>query len=58
MNCQEVLSLLSECLDGDLDKFTQKQIQCHIEECPACKKQYASLSKSMRILRAAIKMKP
>jgi len=58
MNCTKVVSLLSEWLDGDLDKLIQKQLEHHLSKCSSCQKELSLLSKSLKILRAADIMKP
>lgn len=58
MKCTAVISLLSEYLDGSLDDAMQKQVEKHLNECSACQNQLSLLVNSMKILRAAVRMKP
>ena len=58
MKCTAVISLLSEYLDGSLDDAMQKQVEIHLNECSVCQNQLSLLVNSMRILRAAARMKP
>lgn len=57
MNCIEVLSLFSRYLEKDLDELIRKRIDRHLNECTSCERELAILSKSIRIINAAVKVK-
>lgn len=43
MNCREIKQLLSLYLDNELGSDRIKQIEAHLQECPACMEYYRSL---------------
>ena len=42
-NCEKVISLLSEYIDGELNDSYALLVRAHLEECEACKKLYEEL---------------
>ncbi len=51
MNCNEIQSLISAYLDGELTAAEEKKVKAHLAECPACQKQLAHLSVLHKALR-------
>ena len=47
MNCEDIMVLLSEYLDGSLDRETERMFEAHVIECERC-------SALLRTLRAAL----
>ncbi len=43
MSCQRITCLLSACLDGELDLERRRKVERHLEECPACRREWAEL---------------
>ena len=51
MNCRETQTLIHGYADGELDLMKSLEIEQHLQECPDCARDHASL----RAIRAAIK---
>lgn len=51
MNCDDARLLMHGHLDGELDLATDLEVQRHIEECPRCASEYAT----MRAMRTRLK---
>ena len=51
MNCNEIQSLLSAYLDGELSLAEEKAVKTHLKTCTACQKQLAHLSVLHKVLR-------
>jgi anti-sigma factor RsiW len=58
MNCSEVSSLLSLYLDEELNDLRRKQVNIHIQKCPACSHDLATLAKTVRAIRATAGWEP
>lgn len=58
MKCSTVRNLFSRYLDDDLDAAARKKIDEHLEECAECRKEMTVFTKSLRILRSAVKVRP
>jgi anti-sigma factor RsiW len=58
MNCSEVSSLLSLYLDEELDDLRRKQMDIHVQKCPACSHGLAMLAKTVRAIRATAGWEP
>lgn len=52
MNCSKVLSQLSLYLDEKLDDLSRKRVDFHIQKCPVCSQELATLAKTIRLIRA------
>ena len=53
MNCRQVSSLLSLYLDHELDDLRRKRVELHLQKCPACSHDLATLAKTVRVIRTA-----
>lgn len=42
-NCEKMINVLNEYIDGELTPEEYSTVQAHIESCPACKKEYEEL---------------
>ena len=47
MNCQEVVGLLSEYLDGELNRERRAEFDSHIGQCSSCSEDLAALEKTV-----------
>ena len=36
INCDDVMQLLTEYVDGELEADTQRQLESHFGDCPSC----------------------
>jgi len=44
MNCEQIKKKLVDYADGSVSKPEQNQIQSHLAECPACRKEFETLT--------------
>lgn len=44
MECIEIRKMLASFMDGELEDPIKKDLQAHIDKCPACRRHYESLS--------------
>ncbi len=58
MNCSEVSSLLSLYLDEEIDDLRCKRVDSHVQKCPACSHDLATLAKTVRVIRFAAEREP
>jgi anti-sigma factor RsiW len=58
LTCQQVRSLLSLYLDGELPEAQRGMVTRHLGECPSCRAEEASLSKTLQIIHAAETIEP
>lgn len=58
MKCSTVRNQFSRYLEDDVDCATRQKIEQHLKECAECNKELTIFTKSMRILRAAVKVRP
>ncbi|NLN88004.1 MAG: zf-HC2 domain-containing protein [Syntrophomonadaceae bacterium] len=58
MKCSTVRNQFSRYLENDLDAATRQKIDQHLEDCAECEKELTIFINSMRILRAAVKVRP
>jgi predicted anti-sigma-YlaC factor YlaD len=58
MNCSQASSLLSLYLDDELDDLSRKRVDLHVQRCPVCSHDLATLAKTVRVLRFAADRKP
>ncbi|GBF32957.1 hypothetical protein DCCM_2054 [Desulfocucumis palustris] len=52
MNCREVLLKLNPYLEKELDIFTNKQVEKHLDNCPVCQNEFKTLARTLRIIKA------
>lgn len=58
-NCAQILELLKTgYLDNELDEVTRKQVNQHLEECPACRRMKENLEAVALLLRNAPRANP
>ena len=57
-NCKQIINNIPDFLAGNLDQFKQKQIQQHLNECPACKAEVESLTVIWKKMDAIPEEKP
>ena len=50
-DCGRFFALLSELLDGELDRVTAEDIESHIQGCPECVACWATFRKSVEVYR-------
>lgn len=53
MNCEDVKDRLHHYLDGELIAQDALQLEAHLVECPACRKEYEALGSVVETVRAA-----
>lgn len=58
MNCREISLLLSLYLDQELDDLNYKRVEKHIQKCPTCGHDLATLAKTIRVIRTAAEQEP
>lgn len=58
MQCQGVMNLLSEYMDGQLDTFQQQKIEAHLEVCDVCRLELEELQESMRLFKHLPEISP
>jgi predicted anti-sigma-YlaC factor YlaD len=51
LRCGEVLALLSEYLDGSLDRASRAAIEAHLASCSECERFGGTVAQSLRALR-------
>jgi hypothetical protein len=52
MNCSQIKEQLPALLYGDLDPAEASRLRAHVDECPACRQQYAALASVREMLDA------
>lgn len=58
MMCSEVTDLLSQYLDGELDELRRLGVHRHLEKCSGCRRDLATLSKAVRVIRSVADLEP
>ena len=51
MNCQQIARLLSASQDGELTRAREREVQRHLQDCPACREEWHGLQQLARRLR-------
>ena len=58
MNCDQTRDMLSELIDGALDEPTEAHLRKHLDQCPACRKELASLRHTISLLSGLQEVEP
>lgn len=58
MTCSEVRALLSDYIDGELNKEILRDVDDHIRDCTQCSLQLEQLRKSLKILKGLREKSP
>lgn len=58
MNCQRARERMMEWMDGRLDPATATELKAHVDHCPECQRELASLRQMVNVLDAPVTVKP
>lgn len=58
MTCHQVRSLLSLYLDKELSELHRKMVSDHLKQCPSCRAEERSLTKTLLLIHAAEIVEP
>jgi len=58
LTCQQVRSLLSLYLDQELSEPRRKMVSSHLKQCPSCRAEERSLTKTLLLIHAAETVEP
>ena len=50
MNCKQVRAMLSEYVDGEVDKSMLVEVRSHIESCPECRQELHDLEQTIALM--------
>jgi anti-sigma factor RsiW len=50
LDCNEVVELITDYLEGALDPETAEQVERHLDECPGCATYVAQIRQTVRAL--------
>jgi anti-sigma factor RsiW len=50
MTCQHALSLIEDCIDGDLPSAISEEVARHIQQCPTCRHEYEAAGQMKHLL--------
>ncbi len=58
MNCEQILELLHEGIDGELEGERGEQFRVHLEECPDCARQAESIRRLKKLVLVKVRREP